>query len=346
MTPVLWTYYKSKDGLFPVKIRTTITTNGKTKVTYSDTGIRIEKKQFANGRVKGHPKAQEYNFKIAGLCNKSEGKSFMEYFRDFADRPHGYYHKKKLNNVIRIIEGKQPAITLDFMHRLERDLVEDGKHPNYIADIFVRIRTVVNLMVKAGDLDYHKNPFLNFKLKRVKTEKKRLSFDQLLLLQGVKLDKLRSLARDMYILSFYQGGIRFGDLCRLNKNSVQGGRLHYTMHKTSQERNLPLNPISAKILKRYKYKFLDIDPENESRSISAKNALMNKYLKAACKIAKIPEVSFHTSRHSIADYAVKKKLTSKQLQGILGHGKLSTTEAYLKAFYREETDAGMDQLFS
>jgi integrase len=174
-----------------------------------------------------------------------------------------------------------------------------------------------------------------------------LTYEQLQALEVVKLDKLRGLARDMYIVSFYQGGIRFGVLCRLRKSNVSEGRLHYTMHKSSHERNLPLHPSAARILKKYKYQFpLDIDWKQEPKSIGAKNALMNKHLKSACRIAEIPEVSFHTARHSIADYAVKKKLTSKQLQGILGHSKLTTTEAYLKGFYREETDSGLNELFS
>lgn len=349
MIPILWKYYKAKDGLYPIRLRSTVTIGGKTKVSYKDTGIRVGKKQFKSGRVTDHPDYQALNLKIASMCNqKPDQKSFMEVFRDFINRPHGYYHKRKLNMVYKVVEKyNNPKINLDFLHRLERDLVKQGKHPNYIADILVRIKTVVNLMVKSGMIEYHKNPFLHFKIKTVKTDKKRLTHEQVLILQNAQLDKLRSLARDMYIVSFYQGGIRFGDLCRLNKGSIQKGRLHYTMHKTSQERNLPLNPIAAAILKKYDYVFpLGIDWKNEDKSINAKNALMNKYLKAACRIAEIPEVSFHTSRHSIADYAVQKKLTSKQLQGILGHGRLSTTETYLKSFYREETDSGLKELFS
>lgn len=348
MVPVIWKYYKAKDGLYPIRIRSTLTVDGKTKVSYKDTGIRVEKKQFTNGTVTRHPQAQELNDRIRALCNQPQGrKSFMEAFKELIDRPHGYYHKKKLNNVYRIVSKYHPKVTIDFLMRLERDLVRAGKHPNYIADIFVRIKSVVNLMVRSGDMEYHKNPFLHFKIKTIKPVRGRLTYEQVLILQGMKLDKLRSLARDMYIVSFYQGGIRFGDLCRLNKSNVQKGRLLYVMHKTSQERNLPLNRVAGSILKKYDYQFpLKVNWSQEEKSISANNALMNKYLKAACRAAGIPEVSFHSSRHSLADYAVRQKLTSKQIQEILGHGRLSVTEAYLKSFYREETDAGLRQLFS
>lgn len=348
MIAILWKYYKGKDGLYPIKLRHTQTVAGKTKVTYKETGIRVEKKQFSNGRVKNHPKEQELNIKIASMCNApSEQKTFLEIYKDFIERPHGYYHKRKLQGVYNIIEKRNPKLTIDWLMHLERDLIKEGKHPNYVADIFNRIKTVVNLMVKSGALDYHKNPFHYFKIKTIKTEKQRLTYEQLLLLQGFKLDKTRSLARDMYIVAFYQGGIRFGDLCRLNRGNVQKDRLLYTMHKSNQERNLVLNPIAESILKKYNYQFpLNINWKQEDKSINAKNALMNKYLKQACKLAGIPQVSFHTARHSIADLAVQRKLSSKQLQGILGHSKLTTTEAYLKGFYREETDSGLSQLFS
>lgn len=348
MIPILWTYYKAKDGLFPIRIRSTVTTAGVTRVSYKDTGIRVGKKQFTAGMVTNHTRALEFNDKIKlMLATPVDHKTFLETFKEFIDRPHGYHHKKKLNLVYRIVEKYNPKPNLDFLHRIERDLVKRGSHPNYIADIFKRVRAIVNQMVKNGDLEFHKNPFLHFKVKTIKTEKKRLTHEQFLILQDSKQDKLRGLARDMYVVSFYQGGIRFGDLCRLNKSSVQKGRLLYTMHKTSQERNLPLHQRAEVILKKYGYTFpLNVNWNEPERSIGSKNALMNKYLKAACRAAEIPEVSFHTSRHSIADYAVKKKLTSKQLQGILGHGRLSTTETYLKSFYREETDSGLKELFS
>lgn len=347
MVAILWKHYKGKDGLYSVKIRHTKTLAGKTKVTYKETGIRLTKKQFSNGRVKDHPKANELNIKLEALCSApKDQKTFLEFFKESIERQHGYYHKKKLNSVYRIIEEKHPKMTLDWLLSLERSFIKDGKHPNYIADIFSRIRAVVNLMVKSGALDYHKNPFHHFKIKRVKTEKPRISYEELLLLQGVKLDPIRGLARDMYIVSFYQGGMRFGDLCRLNKGNVQKDRLMYTMHKSNNERNLPLNPITEAILKKYNYQFpLNINWKQEDKSINMKNTLMNKHLKAACRFAGIPEISFHTSRHSIADLAVKQKLSSKQLQGILGHSKLTTTESYLKGFYREETDSGLNQLF-
>lgn len=345
MKAILWTHYKAKDGLFPVRIRHTETTNGKTKVTYKDTGVRVLKKQFEGGLVVKHLQAVEFNRTIRGMLKQTSGKRFLDYFADFMAMPHGYYHKRKLTSIYNKIKDRGNNLNLDYIYSLERDL--QGKHPNYIADILKNIRTVANLMVKSGDLEFHKNPFVHYKLKKVKTVRGRLTYEQLQALEVVKLDRLRGLARDMYIVAFYQGGIRFGDLCRLNADNVKDGRLCYLMHKTSRERNLPMHPKTAKILKRYRYQFpLDINWEQEDKSINAKNTLMNKYLKAACRIAEIPEVSFHTARHSITDLMVRKGKNPHQIKGVLGHGKLTTTEAYLKGFYVEETDSGLEQLFS
>ena len=347
MVPVLWKYYKAKDGLFPIRLRVTSTSEGKTKVTYIETGIRVSSKQFANGRVKGHPQAQEFNLKLMALCNQKQGsKSLLEYFREYIDRPHGYYHKKKLNNVYNIIKDRNPKVSLDFLLRLQRELVAEGKHPNYIADIFVRIKSVVSVMAKSGDIEYHKNPFHHFKTKTVRTEKKRLTFEQILVLQDTKLPTRQALARDMFLVSFYQGGIRFGDLCRLTEKNVQKGRLVYLMHKTSKQRNLPLNPVAAGILKKYKSFPLDINWKEEDQSINKKNALMNKHLRAACKVAGVPEITFHTSRNSVADLSIQKKKPLKVIQEMLGHDRLTTTEAYLKNFYQEETDSALNDLFN
>jgi hypothetical protein len=47
----------------------------------------------------------------------------------------------------------------------------------------------------------------------------------------------------------------------------------------------------------------------------------------------------------MADLMVKKKKAFKQIQGVLGHKKVGTTEVYLKTFYQEETDSALQDLF-
>jgi integrase len=156
----------------------------------------------------------------------------------------------------------------------------------------------------------------------------------------------------MYVASFYQGGIRFGDLVRIRKENFRNGRLQYTMHKgirnaTPSKINVPLHPVAKAIFKKYNYQFpAKINWDRPEESINNRNSIMNQTLRRVCGENGLPEVTFHTARHSVADLSVQKKLSPIQMKSILGHKKLSTTEVYMREFYSEQSDEAMNKLFS
>ena len=81
--------------------------------------------------------------------------------------------------------------------------------------------------------------------------------------------------------------------------------------------------------------------------IKSANSLVNKSLISIQKELGIKtKISFHTARHSFANYCVKKKIHIKTVQELLGHSKISTTQGYLRSFDQEESDNALDELFS
>jgi len=88
------------------------------------------------------------------------------------------------------------------------------------------------------------------------------------------------------------------------------------------------------------------DKFEAKKIINTKNSLINNNLKKIAKSIKSEvELSFHTSRHSFADYCKRKKVDVHLIKDLLGHSKVSTTEIYMRDFYEEETDEAMDTLF-
>ena len=367
--PILWTYFKTKSNTYPIKIRLTHQVSKKTITEYFPLGISVAKDEWdkKSGRVKSRENASAINLKIiskvneieksylnSGTIAKTEQSNFIQWFEDFYNRAkvkHGVYHQKKLNTVLNRLKAfRNPILLTDltpgFLNQLETSMIKEGAHQNYIADTMVRIRTVINEIMKEGALEYHKNPFLHYKIKYTRTERKRLDIKDIEKLESVKLTGRTQLARDIYIFSFYCGGLRFGDICRLTAENVKDGRLIYQMNKTKVNRNIKMSPKALQIFKKYGYRFpLNIGDDRIEEVISSRNAEMNKHLKKACELAGINPVSMHTARHSIADYAVKQNLGTRELKGILGHQKIATTEIYMKSFYQEENDAVMDKLF-
>lgn len=364
ITPILNLNYKSKDGTYPLYIRVNI---GQKRVLVP-VGAKIKPTDWDKSRMRvkfSHVNAATINDLIIskstsleknglkdGSVTDGDKDSFYWWFDEFlkhCEAKHGLYHLKKMKNVKSIMlkfrDFSVRQLDLNLVKQFETYLISEKYHVNYIADIMVRFKTIVNTIVKNGGIEYHKNPFLNYRIKQIKTEKERLTYEEIMKLQRVKLTGQPALARDMYIVSFYQGGVRFGDLCRLTKDNFKS-RFSYTMHKSTVQKNMVINPVTEKIMKKYGYTFpLGIDWKEEERSINSKNTLYNKHLKTACKKAKVNLVSFHSTRHSLTDYAIKKRLTSKQVQGILGHKNLATTEVYMKSLYQEETDEALKSLF-
>jgi site-specific recombinase XerD len=81
-------------------------------------------------------------------------------------------------------------------------------------------------------------------------------------------------------------------------------------------------------------------------AVSAKNALINKYLKKIAEKAEISKnVSFHISRHSFAKVANETGLDSGIVKELLAHSNLATTERYMGNFDTQKTDNALINLF-
>lgn len=83
------------------------------------------------------------------------------------------------------------------------------------------------------------------------------------------------------------------------------------------------------------------------QNISAKNALINKYLKKIAEKAEITKpLSMHISRHSFAHLAQEAGVESGAIKNILAHSSLATTEKYMGNFDTAKTDATLRSLFA
>ena len=83
------------------------------------------------------------------------------------------------------------------------------------------------------------------------------------------------------------------------------------------------------------------------QNVSAKNALINKYLKKIAEKAEIDKpLSMHISRHSFAHIAQESGAESSAIKNILGHSNLATTERYMGSFDTAKTDETLRNIFA
>ena len=315
-----------------------------------------------------------------------EAENFIEYAKKYAkfmlDR-NSVRSSKNFTSVIKRIEEFRNGrlllfsdIDITFLTEYQTYLLKDridsdGKKRTAVKTNTANyhLKTIRSILYKAMNepeplLSRDRNPFLKMKLKNTVTRKESLSIKEIEKLRGAKLktpEQQKQIdARNYYLLSFNNAGIRISDVIQLKFKNVVGDRLHYEMGKTGHFKSIKLNTESKAIIKQYKkrnskpddYIFPLLkndedysDPEYLRKQLESKSACINGDLKKLAKTAKLEKrLHFHSSRHSFSNIARKKKADLYSISKALGHKSLKVTEMYLASFDEESLDETMQMV--
>jgi integrase len=225
------------------------------------------------------------------------------------------------------------------------------------------LRTIYNKAINEEVFNSSSSPFKVIKFRYAVTEKKALELKDIKKLEECKLkDEKLKVALDMFLLSFYCAGLRWGDVCTLKWSDLKGEYLHVIPRKTSatkQKANrIKLDQRAIQIVNGYKrntnkpddYIFPIVQKQKTIGDllleIGKKNALINKRLKDVASFARVKvKLSFHMTRHTYATLALQKNVPLAAISQLLGHSDLKTTQIYLKELDHEQViDAHMSIL--
>jgi integrase len=377
------------DGTAPIYLR--VTANRKSR--YKSTGIRLKPRHWNSDRQsvrKSHELHAAYNDKLRSIRieaeevalsadtaeavkAKIEGSggtmtTFFEQFIEGLNRRDQFWEKRKYSTTLNKLQDTFGRDEIDWSD-LDRDTLERFEtycreerenNPNTTRKELSRLRRVTRQAIRDRVIGVEDNPFIAYDMpKRIPPDRRRLSRKEIRALEVVGVEGELALARDAFLLSFFGGGIRFGDVCRLRPEHATGGRLRYRMMKTDQPVDLPLPPPAQAIIGRrtggggpFIFPFLDEgddeDPVRLRRRISSCNVVVNRNIKKVGKQAEIKkpdDITFHVARHSFADFARRKSSDLYAVSKALGHSSLKITENYLSDFDREATDRLVDEMW-
>jgi integrase/recombinase XerD len=264
-------------------------------------------------------------------------------------------------------------ITPEYIRKFRGHLRTIGNKQNTIVKTLGSIKRIFIHAEKEGKIKLDEIPFRNEILRKAKTSKRKLTDEEIDRIVNLELpvNSLIWHVRNFFMFSFFSGGMRFIDLAHLKWDNINNGTLTYTMSKTENTENktdleFELLPPAAKILEYYEPretgKFIfpllpdGIERSNivtQKKTLSAKNALVNKYLvkiqeragiwrreikiknektgKIETKLLNDPRLSMHISRHSFAYYAMRNGMDLFEIQQMLGHSSAVITQTYLKS---------------
>ena len=214
-------------------------------------------------------------------------------------------------------------------------------------------------MIWAYDNGYtYQDDFRQFKkMKEAFTEKVALKAEDLSFLMGFDLKNPRlEKARDVFVFAC-STGMRYGELKLIGKHNVADGNIELKEEKSSDKkpREIPLNPLSRMILKKYNYELPLIA-----------NQKQNEYLKEVFKAIgydkevekvivrgktiereKVPLyelISTHTARRTFITMMKRKGKSDKLIAKITGHSDLKTLNQYYQVDDEAKKEA-VDDVF-
>lgn len=195
-----------------------------------------------------------------------------------------------------------------------------------------RLMKMVNLAVK---LEWVlKDPFKNYQLKYLKTEKQYLSERELQLLEHTTFrHKTMESVKDLFIFACYSG-LSYIDLKELTHDHIvkgMDGRDWIKTHraKTNEIVNIPLLKTARDILAKYS----NYQPLISNAVFPVlSNQKMNSYLKEIIKAAGIRKhITFHSARHTFGTtVTLSNGVPLETVSKLMGHTKISTTQIYAR----------------
>lgn len=250
--------------------------------------------------------------------------------------------------------------------------------PNTVVKHQKVLRAILTTAVERGYIS--DNPMENVSLKEISVPQRHLTREELQKLQKAPFKPGTGLcnARDLYLFAIYCAGMRIGDVLSLRWNNITEidgkMRIQYVIMKTKKTKEFTLVEEAQQILSKYKpdstpssyifpyldntadyarYKsFNDIQTMPKAihkdlfNAINSREALVNKQLKQVADMLSLEPFSFHSSRRDFAALANSSGVNCLQVQDMLGHESLATTERYMRTVDTSRIDNALEQVFS
>lgn len=142
-----------------------------------------------------------------------------------------------------------------------------------------------------------------------------------------ELNRLRNIAIAEVLFS---SGIRVGELCRLNRNSIRN-RQFVVAGKSKMPRPCFISQRAEKAISDYLAKRHDREPalflsHQSGRRINP--GLVQRVFRSACERSNFDGVHPHTLRHSFATYMLAQRVDLRFIGEMMGHESLDTTKIY------------------
>lgn len=188
------------------------------------------------------------------------------------------------------------------------------------------LRNVIRRLKMADKIP--SNPYERVPVKRGKCKvRKPLTENELDTIMSVRLDGKLSRVRDLFVFSAYTG-LSYADVMafEFDKAAVKEGKMYYidgNRIKTGANYYTPILDPAMEILKKYGYKLPHISDQKCNDYLHLIQALLGFH----------KSLTFHVARHSFATLVLSHDVPIENVQKMLGHLDVRTTQIYAKVLH-------------
>ena len=257
------------------------------------------------------------------------------------------------------VKNKLPfeSVTIDWLKRYEKAMVEQGKSYTTIS-IYIRcIRALFNEAKLLGVIKEAQYPFGRGKYEIPSGKGRKLALTLQQIKQVISFDdglEATEHYRDLWFFSYLCNGINVNDMLKLKFSNIDGNEIHFYRAKTintskeKKEIDAIITPEMQMIINKwgnqnkspqnYIFPFLtgNETPLQQKRTIQDVTHRINKRLKKIGTAIGISGLSTYTARHSYATVLKRSGANIAYISESLGHADLRTTENYLASFEKDE----------
>ncbi len=275
------------------------------------------------------------------------------------------------DNVLKGIErfrgAKIPfdAITVDWLRKYEKFLIEEEKTASTISIHFRTIRAILNDARRAGIIKDSQYPFGKgrFEIQAGEGRKMALTLEQIGRIARYE-DGSQATAkyRDYWLFLYLCNGINMADFVKLRYRDIVNGEICFVRQKTEhttktrKEIRVVISEPMQAIINRWGNK--DRQPDSfifpvlsgtetaleQKHKTQYLTRAINRRMAAIGKALGIEHISTYTARHSFATVLKRSGANIAYISESLGHQDLKTTENYLASFEREEREKNAELL--
>ncbi len=249
-------------------------------------------------------------------------------------------------------------LNLDFLNRFEKYHLAKGNKLGGLSVYLRTIRAINRKAIKADLADKEGYAFNDYVIRSGKPEKRALPINAIRKISELELDENTALFRDrnIFMMSFLLNGMSYVDMAHLKLSNIVDGRIKYSRKKTDQPYNIKihdqLNPLLSYFTEgkeKTDYLLNVVKSENPTQSYNQivwARKRFNDNLKKLAELAEIQEnITSYAARHSFASGANEMGIPLTAISQMLGHKRISTTQAYLANLRKSKMDEYQDEIF-